>query len=252
LDAARQRFQRADGLAPKRAMTKDEYEQALLNMQIAELDGEQLRAAHSALAAKGTIDSEAELARREKELADERGKLVLLEAGTRPEEIDAERARLSRLEEELRYLRGLQDKLVVTSSVAGIVTTPRLKEKVGQYVREGDLIGLVEEPAALEAEIALDEQQIERLADGLAVSIKLRAVPFETYWAKVDRVAPAAAKTDAYDPQARVNVYCHLAGEGDQVRPGMTGYARIYTGQRPLGLIALDRSLRLIRTEFWW
>jgi hypothetical protein len=32
----------------------------------------------------------------------------------------------------------------------------------------------------------------------------------------------------------------------------MTGYARIYTGQRPLGQIALDRTLRLIRTEFWW
>jgi multidrug efflux pump subunit AcrA (membrane-fusion protein) len=252
LDAARQRLQRADGLAPKRAMTKDEYEQALLNVQIAELDGEQLRAARGALAAKGTRDIEAELARREKELADEGGKLTLMEAGTRPEEIDAERARLARLDEELRYLRGLQDKLLITSSVAGTVTTPRLKEKIGQYVREGDLIGLVEEPAALEAEIALDEQQIERLADGLPVSIKLRAVPFATYWAQVDRVAPAAAKADDRDPQARVNVYCRLPEPGDHLCPGMTGYARIYTGRRPLGRIALDRTLRLIRTEFWW
>jgi putative peptide zinc metalloprotease protein len=194
LDAARQRFQRADGLAPKRAMTKDDYEQVQLNMQIAELDGEQLRAARSALTANGTRDSEAELARREKDLADERGKLALMEAGTRPEEIDAERARLARLAEELHYLEGLQAKLFITSSVAGTVTTPRLKEKIGQYVREGDLIGLVEEPAALEAEIALDEQQIERLSDGLPVSIKSRAVPIETYWAKVDRMAPTAAK----------------------------------------------------------
>lgn len=32
----------------------------------------------------------------------------------------------------------------------------------------------------------------------------------------------------------------------------MTGQARISTGRRPLGEILLDRTLRLLRTEFWW
>jgi hypothetical protein len=32
----------------------------------------------------------------------------------------------------------------------------------------------------------------------------------------------------------------------------MSGHARIYTGPRSVGAIALDRVLRYIRTEFWW
>ena len=53
------------------------------------------------------LDAEAELARREKDLADGQATLTLLEAGSRPEQIEAERAALARLEEEARYLEGL-------------------------------------------------------------------------------------------------------------------------------------------------
>src|SRR5205814_7429599 len=100
--------------------------------------------------AKGTVESATELARRERELADVHATLRLLETGPRSEEVEAERARLARLQEEARYLEQLQDKLAVHSPVPGLVTTPRLKEKVGQYLREGELICAVEESAELE------------------------------------------------------------------------------------------------------
>ncbi len=46
-------------------------------------------------------------------------------------------------------------------------------------------------------------------------------------------------------------VYCRL-GQGAELRPGMTGQARIATGSRSTGLILLDRALRYVRMEFWW
>jgi multidrug resistance efflux pump len=251
-DVARNRHERAEGLIRKGAVSKDEYERVQLELRVAESNVEQVVATRSALEAKGTRESEAELARREKELADERGKLALLEAGTRPEEIDAERARQARLQEELRYLRALQEKLPLASPVAGIVTTPRLKEKIGQYVYEGDFIALVEEPSALQTEIVLEEQQLERLERGQRVRIKLRAVPFATYWGHVDHVAPAAVKEDQHEAQAHVKICCRLDAAGPELRPGMTGYARISTGQRSIGAIIADRAMRLVRTEFWW
>lgn len=251
LEAARHRFQRTEKLAPKGAVTKDEYEQIQLELRVAESDGDQLLAAKSAHQAKGTRDSEAELARREKELADERGKLALMEAGTRQEQIDAEQARHARLEEELSYLQGIQSKLLVTCPHAGVITTPHLKEKIGQYVREGDLLCLIEEPGTMEAEIALDEQRLEHVKAGQAVFVKLRTVPLATYAARVERVAPTAVKTDSKDPQAHVTVYCRVDACLPDLRPGMTGYARVSTGRRSLGTILTDRALRLLRTEFW-
>jgi hypothetical protein len=32
----------------------------------------------------------------------------------------------------------------------------------------------------------------------------------------------------------------------------MTGHARIYTHHGTVGQIALERTLRFLRTEFWW
>ena len=90
----------------------------------------------------------------------------LLEAGTRPEEIEAERAHLARLDAEATYLEALQKKEPVFSPAAGVITTPLSKEKVGQYLREGDLICVVEESAGLEAEIALTEQDVARVRRG--------------------------------------------------------------------------------------
>jgi len=173
----------------------------------------------------------------------------LLEAGSRPEEIDAGRAHLARLKEEARYLEKLRDRLQVVSPVPGLITTPHLKEKVGQYVREGKLICLVEEPAVLEVEIMVTEQEVSRVQPGQAVELKVRALPFEKFSSQVDRVAPTAGRGDV---QNTVTVYCRLEGARAELRPGMSGHARIFCGQRPIGEILLDRALRFLRTEFWW
>jgi multidrug resistance efflux pump len=175
-------------------------------------------------------------------------------AGRKParrgtEEVEAERARLARLEEEARHLAEQQEKQAVTAPVGGLITTPRLREKVGQYLHEGDVIGTVEEPQGLEVEIALAEQDVARVLAGQEVGLKARALPFVTLTSRVDRVAPVAGRQEV---QSRVMVYCWLDRAPAGMRPGMSGYARVYTGRRPVGAIILDRALRYLRTEFWW
>jgi multidrug efflux pump subunit AcrA (membrane-fusion protein) len=231
------------------AISAEEYGEVAKRFRVCRAQLEQAWDQKQARQALGTQEADAELARREKELADARGALTLLEAGSRPEEVEAERARLARLLEETAYLEGLRARLPVCTPVAGVITTAHLKEKVGQYVHEGDLIGVVEEPAALEAEITLAEQDVARVRPGQPVALKARALPFETFPTQVDRVAPAAGKGDV---QGTVIVYCRLTTPGMELRTGMTGYARIATGRRSVGAILLDRALRYVRTEFWW
>src|SRR5262249_22627955 len=127
--------------------------------------------------------------------------------------------------------------------------TPRLKEKVGQSLHEGDLIGVVEARAALELEIALAEQDVARVRPGQAIRLKARALPYETFTTVVDRVAASGVRGEA---QSSVTVYGRLDQAPDDLRTEMTGYARIDTGRRPIGAILVDRMLRVVRTEFWW
>ncbi|HKB39212.1 MAG TPA: HlyD family efflux transporter periplasmic adaptor subunit [Gemmataceae bacterium] len=207
----------------------------------------QSQAERRAREARGVAEGKLELDRRERELIEAAAALHSLQSGTRAKEIEAEEARLASLREEERYLRGVEAKLTVYSPVPGIVTTPRLKEKVGQYVKEGELICVIEEPEGLEAEITLHEQDVGCVRVGQSVGLKARALPHETFTACVDRVAPAAVKGEG---QNTVTVYCRL--EGMALRPGMTGHARVYTGERSVGGFLIDRLVRYLRTEFWW
>jgi multidrug resistance efflux pump len=252
LNQARSSLDRAQRLLSgqiSRVISLEEYGEARKRYHVCRHQVEQARNQKQARQALGAQEAEAELARRQKELADTQGVLTLLQAGGRPEEIEAERARLARLHEEAAYLEGLQARVQVQSPAAGLITTPHLKEKVGQYVREGELIAVVEEPAALDAEITLAEQDVARIQPGQLVALKLRALPYETFSTRVDRIAPAALSAEV---QSTVVVACRLTTPLPELRPGMTGYARIDVGQRSVGAILLDRCLRYVRTEFWW
>ena len=80
-----------------------------------------------------------------------------------------------------------------------------------------------------------------RVRVGQDVELKARAMPFETFVTKVDRIAPAA---DRGELQSSVTVYCRLDSPSADLRPEMTGHARVYTGRRPIGGILMDRAMR--------
>jgi putative peptide zinc metalloprotease protein len=254
---------RDEKLYGKDAVSKDEYRLAVKDFEVHKAQLEQDQAQRRGREALGTVEPEAELGRRDKDLADAESLLKLLELGNRPEAIEAERAHLARLKEEERYLETLQGKLQVYSPVPGVVVTPHLKEKVGQYLKEGDLIGTVEEPALLEVEISLNEQDLARVRPGQAVELKARALPFRTFDAQVTRLAPGTQRAEAVngvvaavpahtDSSATLTVYSEVENGSGELRPGMTGYARIRCGDRSFGEILLERGLRYLRTEFWW
>ncbi|MCI0458094.1 MAG: HlyD family efflux transporter periplasmic adaptor subunit [Gemmataceae bacterium] len=248
-DVAQDAYQRARTLSSGRILSDQEYREAEGKHLASQARLAEAEAGRRSVEEKGTLEAEAELARRTKELADAEASLRLLEAGSRPEDIEAERARLARLREEAGYLEQLQGKLQLYCSVGGLVTTPRVREKVGQYLREGELLCTVEDPAGLEAEISLTEKDMTHVQAGQAVALKARTLPFEELTGKVDRVAPVAVRGDA---QSQVTVYCRLDRAPPELRPGMTGYARVYTSQRAIGAILVDRILGFVRTEFWW
>jgi multidrug resistance efflux pump len=225
VDVARDSFQRAQGLASRKALPEEQLREAEGKYRVSQARLAEDQAAQRAHQAKGTLEAEAELARRAKELADAQAAFRLLEAGTRPQDIQAEQARLARLREEVRHLEGQRQRQAVASPVAGLVTTAHVKEKIGQYLREGDLLCVVEEPAVLEAEITLAEQDVARVHLGQAIALKARAVPFETYSSEVARIAPAAGWGEA---QSNVIVYCRFE-RALEMRPpgrGIGGYAR--------------------------
>jgi multidrug resistance efflux pump len=243
-------------------LAEEGYREAEKRVRVSRAQLDQALAQKNHRQAVGTMEQETELGRRDKELAEARSILAVLEAGSRPEEIEAQQAQLSRLQEEVAYLEGLKTRLQITSPVGGLVTTPRLRDKIGQYFKEGDFICQIEDPALLEAEISLAEQEAALVRPGLPVELKARALPLETFRGRVERIAPRTHHTDGTeattptagkaDGQGLVIVYCRVLEGSDDLRPGMSGQARVLCGQAPISEILLHRALRFLRTEFWW
>jgi putative peptide zinc metalloprotease protein len=268
LQAAQDAYARDAKLWVKGALATQEHREAERRARVAQAQLAQAQFQKKYRQVLGTretiagLDAEAELARREKDLADAQAILNLLEAGTRPEEIEAENARLDRLQAEMHYLEEIQRRFEVCSPVSGLITTSRVKEKIGQYFKEGELICLIQDPSCLQLEITLAEQDVARVQVGQAVQLKARALPFESYSSRVERLAPIAEREELPrgevagagrgEVPGAVRVYGRLPLSSAVLRPGMTGQARIHTDRRSLGAIATDRFLRVLRTEFWW
>lgn len=244
LKQAEQLYQRGVMAGQQFMSERKRYDVSLLTLQ-------QVQTQRRAREAGGTLEAEAEAARRKKELADVEAALKLMQAGNRPEEIEAEQARLARIKEELTHLVDTKSKLEIRSPWAGLMTTARMKEKIGQYFEKGALICVIEDSAGLEAEIAVAEQEVSGVEVGQAVELKARALPFRTFSARVARVAPRA-EVEQGALQGKVIVYCRLDKSDTELLAGMTGMGRVFRGELPLASIGANKAMKYLRTEFWW
>jgi len=143
----------------------------------------------------------------------------------------------------------VNDRLLIQSPAAGVITTCRLREKIGDFFEEGELICEVEDGSQLQIVISLPEDQAARVEPGQQVCLKARSLPFEVFEVEVERIAPRAVTGDV---QSNVNIYCRLDDPDGAFRSGMTGHARIDCGQASLASVFSTKCLRFIRTEFWW
>ena len=204
---------------------------------------------------KEFTEVEEELAVRQKELLEAEGRLSVLLAGSRPEEIEATEAEIKRLQAQRAFLDDQLERVRVVSPIDGVITTPKLEEKTGQHVNKGDLIATVHELRTVRAEIAVSEKDISDVRLGQKVVVKARAFPQTSFAGTVTAIAPTVSKNDEKDaasPTVRtVTVTTRLDNPGFQLKPEMTGTAKIYCGKRRLLDLVTRRLARYLRVEFW-
>ena len=189
------------------------------------------------------MERESLLATREKELGDARSELVLLEAGCRPEELQAAIANRDKLSEEVKYLEELNEKrnlslhCPVRSLRNGSMICWEVLPRGGTDLRDW---------RHFDAGYRCGPGRARRFARGteMPVTFKARTLPFHTFDATVTKIAAIGFKGEK-DTHTSVSIYCRVIDPTSDLRPGTTGYARIYTGPRPVGEIIFYRMLTL-------
>ena len=234
-------------------LEQEKVELEVLRERIQEAESQRL-----SLATQGIRSTIAEFSRREQELADAESKLRLLRLGSRPEEIAAEVAHRELILEELKFLNLQRENLRVLAPRSGLMSAPRLRENIGQYVAQGALLCYVENVGVPRVEVFISEDDAMQVAPGQLVYLKARALPFVTFEGTVERIAANAAKpVQTIGQQATfvgqtVVVHCTVNISKDQLKSGMTGFGRILRGRNAIGTVLATKAYRYLRTEFWW
>jgi putative peptide zinc metalloprotease protein len=261
--------------------TPEEF--ALANTALSRVES-RLRVARSNLARVQALFATAAVSRQEVEaaqdlvttgeidVADARARLELLRRRSRPEDIEAARARLASLEAQQRFLEGEVHELTVVSPASGVVATPsrQLTEMRGQLVARGALIAKVYDFSTVRAQLVVSEKDIADVRVGQPVALRTRAYPDVAFRGTVTAIATEVAPTSSSSAQSTTGTSSPgssttLPGSASRtfvvttqidnrdllLKPGMTGQGKIYAGQRSIIGLITRRLARTFKVEFW-
>jgi len=192
-----------------------------------------------------------ELAVSKTEIEQAEADLKKLLAGNRPEQIEAIEAEIKALGVQQSYIKNNLKRVLITSPVDGIVTTPKVQETLGQLVKQGDLIMEVYHYDTAEIEMLIPEKEIGDVRIGQSVELKARAYPDKSFQGVVTAIAPTAMQDQTGLTRKVIRVITEIDNPDLLLKKAMTGHAKISCGQHSLVDLLTRRFIRYLKVEFW-
>jgi putative peptide zinc metalloprotease protein len=150
--------------------------------------------------------------------------------------------------------------LTVRSPVAGVVVTPRMHDLVGSYVTAGTMLAEISDSTVMRAQVFVHEPELKNLR-----YITGNAVWIEGMWSArsgaVSTISPAARelaaglepppKYEGIRNPAFFTVDILLPNSAGDLRPGMTGTAKLYGRRRSVLASVLEPLLNAGARRLW-
>ena len=157
--------------------------------------------------------------------------------------------------------RELQN-LTLRSPLAGVVATPRIEQRVGEFLDEGAPFALVVDRNLMRARVLVSDWELRDVKVGSRADLKVESKPFRTYSGTVSAIMPAASALRPVSATKKIErkgqeitnffeVTLDIPNSDGALLEGMTGSAKIYGSRRPLAWQAGRAMWRWIRTLVW-
>ncbi|HMP77412.1 MAG TPA: HlyD family efflux transporter periplasmic adaptor subunit [Kiritimatiellia bacterium] len=208
------------------------------------------------------------MAREELELS--RRQLEMVQAGVRPEQIEAQRSEVQRLQVNVDHLEEDLTLTLIASPIEGRITTLFLQGRVGEVVDVGAIVAMVEDSSRTAVRIAVPEQFSGYLRTGAPVRARPWAYHNRFFTGEVASIAPIVIeRTDDIRQQAAVEqergmmrnlnmpaenvvpVIAIMENDDGHLKTEMTGFAKIEAGYKPLGIALLSPVIRFVAVRVW-
>lgn len=169
---------------------------------------------------------------------------------------------VARLEKEVGETERERQALVLRSPISGTVATPHPDQRLGEYLDKGAAMAVVVDRQVVRARILVRDWQLEDVAVGAPVKLKVQAYPLRTFAGKVRQIMPAAAaERPVAEPKKlersgqELSNYFAVALEFPNpegvLREGMTGQAKVSGPSSSLAWQAGRAFWRWVRFELY-
>jgi GAF domain-containing protein len=166
---------------------------------------------------------------------------------------DAAEERLHRIRGEAlrRELAILDEELSLTTVRApapGLVLTPRMEERTGTSLAEGDQLLLLGRTDTLELEFGVPQQDILRVRQGQTVRLRVDALPSRTFEGRVTSIAEMPIGREGI---VEFPVRAAVANPDGLLKPDMAAHARILTDPASIVTRTLRGPVRWVQLMWW-
>ncbi|MDX1921442.1 MAG: efflux RND transporter periplasmic adaptor subunit [Candidatus Caenarcaniphilales bacterium] len=242
--AALHKYLSDEGVYPRQSALQSAYEAASAEKQADALSS-QLKAEESELKQKSVED----VPKLKEALKGADANLRRLEASKQDSIVND--TQIADAQKQLAIYKKQKDELVLKSPIDGTVLTLKTDLLLGQNFNRGDTVAIVGNLSEVKVNLQLPEEDRAYVQEGQKVTARIRARPDEVFVGAVQDIAPITSETGEQTNKRRIwDIGMGLGNPQGTLRPGMTGYAKIHTGQwRPFILLAWDEIYKSFRLD---
>jgi GAF domain-containing protein/biotin carboxyl carrier protein len=158
------------------------------------------------------------------------------------------RIRSNALRRELALLDEELGLTTVRAPAAGTVLTPRMEERTGTSLAEGDQLLVVGRTDTLELEFGVTQQDILEVRPGQTVRLRVDALPSRTFEGEVTSIAELPKEQEG---RVEYPVRAAVANPDGFLKPDMAAHARILADPASVVTRTLRGPIRWIRLTWW-
>jgi multidrug resistance efflux pump len=156
---------------------------------------------------------------------------------------------LSTLEKRRQELLQLKEGLTLKATTSGTVITSDLDLLAGQEIRPDTALLQIANLHQLTANVQVKEEDLDYVQSGASVTFRPHQAKLETYDARVEDVL-YNVQTDDTKQQRVATVRVVIENPDERLRPGSSGYARIFSEWIPLYQRVAREVLKLVPERF--
>jgi multidrug resistance efflux pump len=151
---------------------------------------------------------------------------------------------------ELTLLEKKSNQLILRAPRAGVIIGQNIEKKRGQYLERGVELCLLADISQLQAVAEISEWDIAEVKPGTLVRLRMRSLSDRMSHGRVAHIGSEAV----VNPETKSRIYyceINIDNNGNVLRPGMSGFARIVLGKAPGYSFLWRWCKRSIRLDYW-